>query len=92
MGLFKKNSCYKIKITYISKGVGTHKTPLVLEFQNENGEHYFEIWRFLSGQTKNEEMDEIKPTAPYKAFDPRETARDPSSEIIPGVPPEGYVF
>ena len=90
--MFTKSSCYEIKVTYSSHGVGTHKTPLVLKFQSENGENNFEIWRFLSGQTKNEEMDEIKPTAPYKAFDPRESATDPSNEIIPGVPPEGYAF
>eukprot|EP00112_Aurelia_sp_Birch-Aquarium-sp1_P005795 Seg1658.4 transcript_id=Seg1658.4/GoldUCD/mRNA.D3Y31 product="putative helicase MOV-10" protein_id=Seg1658.4/GoldUCD/D3Y31 len=85
----EKDTHWDLKISYSSVNVGTHKTPLVLRFLNENGDS-FPIWRFLNGQTKNEEMDEIKPTAPYKAFDPRETARDPSSEIIPGVPPEGF--
>ena len=81
-----------MKVVYSSNDVGNHKSPLVLRFQNEDGENYFEIWRFLNGQTKNEEMDEIMPTAPYTAFDPLRFARDPSIHIVRGVQPNRYVL
>ena len=85
----KDGSSYQITVYYKSKHIGKHKCPLELQFSLGSEPIVFSIFRFIIGETKTSEIDELLPEVPYCPLKPRQIARDPQTEIVRGIPPVG---
>ena len=85
----RSGTSYQVTVYYKSKNIGKHRCLLEFQFDVKNGSGEVSIYRFIEGETKNPEVDELHSDEPYHPLKPRQSDRDPQTDIISGVPPGG---
>lgn len=61
--MYQYGQTYDVNLYYRSKCIGFQTSVLILSFKM--GKEIFQIFRFLQGETRNLEMEEIFPTEPH---------------------------